>query len=132
MYKYWNFIVIVLSVILRLLFQTIDELPKLVENRKKKYLDNGLQSQPSAFICGSIDKIQSSFILINDIQYNFETPLKAVDCCFKSFFALNASYTTESAHVWTFLETYVYKITTKKQKIAKSIHALISDLDSEL
>ncbi|CAI6359550.1 unnamed protein product [Macrosiphum euphorbiae] len=61
----------------------------------KKAYTFGLTVQPYILTVGSIfeeiyseERIQS-FLVINSTKYKFETPLKAVDTCFKSFFTFN-------------------------------------------
>jgi len=72
------------------------------ESIVKKAVSFGLTVQPYILIVGSIfeeinseEKIQS-FLIINNNNYKLETPLKAVDTCFKSFFTLNYNINTQS------------------------------------
>ncbi|XP_016663981.2 uncharacterized protein LOC107885069, partial [Acyrthosiphon pisum] len=59
-----------------------------------------------------------------------ETPLKAVDICFKSFFALNLSYPTECDHVWEFVQKFFYDINTNHDKQYQSVDNTINDFKS--
>lgn len=69
-----------------------------------------------------------SFVIINDTKYKLETPLKAVDICFKSFFTLNYKYPLEGEQIWTFIQKYFYEIDTNSDKCFPQVNTLINDL----
>jgi len=88
----------------------------------KKPITFGLTVQPYILIVGSVfeeinseERIQS-FLVINNTNYKLETPLKAVDTCFKSFFTLNYKYPVEGEHVWAFFQKYFFEINTDTDK----------------
>jgi hypothetical protein len=44
------------------------------------------------------------YTVINDIYYKLETPIKALDICFKSFHTLNLHYPQEAEQIWWFIQ----------------------------
>lgn len=62
------------------------------------------------------DYIQDSYVVINDIYYKVETPLKAIDIAFKLTFALDTKYPLECAREWFFLQRAIYKISSTNDK----------------
>lgn len=100
----------------------------------KKEFVFGLTVQPYILIVGSIfqngnasDHIQS-FVVINDTKYELETPLKAVDVCFKAFFTLNYKYPFEGEQVWTFIQKYFFEINTYNDKHFSQLNTIINHL----
>lgn len=85
--------------------------------------------QPYVVICGDLRDIVNSYVLVNEYKYSCSSVLEAVDVCFKSFFALDASYPVLCPHVWTFLDKYVYKL-SKKCTNYSSASRLLIDLDN--
>jgi hypothetical protein len=57
-------------------------------------------------------------------MYRFESITKAVDCCYKIFFALQAQFPTESAHVWQFLEIEIYEMQPVGKKFSFTAKAI--------
>ncbi|KAE9521623.1 hypothetical protein AGLY_017991 [Aphis glycines] len=79
----------------------INDEKNIHESIVKKIITFGLTVHPYILIVGSIfeeinfeERIQS-FLVINNINYKLETPRKAVDTCFKSFFTLYYKYSVE-------------------------------------
>lgn len=69
--------------------------------------------QPMPILVGqNIFTIEKSFVTVNDIIWEMESPLKAIDLCFKSYHVLNAKYPAESEMVWTFIQQTFYNIRT--------------------
>jgi hypothetical protein len=78
---------------------------------------------------GDLDNIQHCFVCIESVRYNVDTPLNAVDLCYKIYHTLNAEYPKESEPVWTFLQLYIYETKTKNDGRFTSVASLMSDID---
>ncbi|KAI0209959.1 hypothetical protein LSAT2_005320 [Lamellibrachia satsuma] len=52
------------------------------------------------------------FLLCEDVLYEVDFLVKAVDICFKVFFIFNAEYPAKAADVWTFVQKGLFNITT--------------------
>jgi len=67
-------------------------------------LNCGLNVQPYVAIVGKLEEINTSlsyYTVINDIiYYKLETPIKALDICFKSFHSFNLEYPQVAEQVW--------------------------------
>lgn len=65
-------------------------------------------------IVGSIVHLTSFYVIVNDVKYASTSVMNAINLCFQSFFALNASYPADSEVIWYFLQQHVYGITKQK------------------
>lgn len=61
------------------------------------------------------DSSMQYFTIIDDVQYLLETPIKAVDICFKVFYVLNLQYSPQAEQVWHFFEYYFFNISDFKK-----------------
>jgi len=84
------------------------------------------------FVCEteSENQISAFYVIVNNHIFKVESGLKAVDICFKSFFALNLNYPDESKQVWYFIQKYFYNIETKYDKCYQNVNNLIHDLNT--
>jgi len=91
----------------------------------------GLTVQPYvALLCSDPQNefvVTASYVIINKYTFKVETPLKAIDICFKSFFALNLRYPIQSDHVWEFIQKYFYDITTEQDKKYQCVDNILND-----
>ncbi|KAL5236828.1 hypothetical protein ACI65C_004238 [Semiaphis heraclei] len=101
-----------------------------------KSIQFGTTLQPYVIIVGHcVDAYQEdhtpieSYTVINNTYYKLETPLKALDVCFKSYYSLNLQYPIEVQHIWTFVQQYFYEIHDKNDKNFPSVKTLINDLN---
>lgn len=100
-----------------------------LKQRKEKYEKLKITLQPLPIIIGrDLDNIEASYVNVNNVLYNIDNPLKAVDICFKIYHVLNASYPVECEHVWLFLQKLVYAINTPYDKNFVSVNSFISDI----
>eukprot|EP00102_Acyrthosiphon_pisum_P024178 XP_016661388.1 PREDICTED: uncharacterized protein LOC107884234 isoform X1 [Acyrthosiphon pisum] len=101
------------------------------KNKKAQRLQQTVQPY-MIFVCGTESEHQISefYVIINNHIFKVESGLKAVDICFKSFFALNLNYTDESKQVWYFIQKYFYKIETKYDKFYQNVNNLIHDINT--
>jgi len=101
-------------------------------NKENKASTFGLTVQPYVtLLCSDPSNefiVAASYVIINKFVYSVETPLKAVDICFKTFFALNLNYPKESNHIWQFIQQFLYEITTKTDKNYQAVNHIINDL----
>lgn len=92
-------------------------------------LELQVTAQPLTVLVGeTLQSITAAYVCINDLRYRFDSPLKAIDICFKSFFALNAKFPIESEQVWVFIQKYVFQICTKWDKDFASVNTLIAEI----
>lgn len=83
----------------------------------------------------SFDDIKQCFVIINNLRYEVETPLKAVDLVLKSCNALNIRYPLEVGQLFMFLQRAVYEFETvwdkhKNSQLTSSVLAIIKEYKS--
>ncbi|CAL1682707.1 unnamed protein product [Lasius platythorax] len=116
--------------------KTIADLKIRLEERTTKLKSFGLTSQPIAVIVGpTFDEINQCFVCINQLRYEVETPLKAVDLVFKSCNALNIQYPPEVGQLFMFLQRAIYNFETvwdkqKNSQLTTSVLAVIQEYKS--
>jgi len=90
-----------------------------------------LTLQPQAVIVESSDTdIKRSFVIVDTIYYEIETPLKAIDIAIKCIHSLHAEYPKESEQVYLFLQTGIYNISTKYDKKFSAVSTLVKEYNN--
>ncbi|XP_043468224.1 uncharacterized protein LOC122502305 isoform X2 [Leptopilina heterotoma] len=88
-------------------------------------------TQPFAVIVGEdLHNITDCYISVDNILYNVDSPVKAIDVTFKIFQAIHAQYPKHAEPLWLLLQICVYGIKTKwdNSKHMHSLTSLIKDL----
>ena len=86
-----------------------------IETRRTTLKSKHQTLQPFMVLVENAATSHSSYVVINDTCYYVETPVKALDVCFKIFFSLNVKYPVECEQVWTFIQEFIYKIKSTKR-----------------
>lgn len=102
-----------------------------IKERREKLNIFKLTLQPQAVIIGSseTDK-RRSFVIVDTIHYEVETPLKAIDIVFKCIHSLHAEYPKECEQVYLFLQKGIYGINTKYDKKYSAVSTLIKEYEN--
>lgn len=89
--------------------------------------------QPFVIAVGPPKELTAAYLVINDVKYLFTDLLKAVDACFKTFYALNASYPVSSEPIWIFIQKEIYGIedSTKSYQNVESLRIKLKNIDAE-
>lgn len=99
-----------------LLLQIPGDVNKIIEEKYVAAKKRGITVQPFLLIAGHIQENPSFFVVIDKHMYVLESALKALDVCFKTFFALNASYPEECRPIWTYIQKHIFDIHTNDDK----------------
>lgn len=83
--------------------------------------------QPFIVAAGPIETLTDIFIVIDETKYKMTSCLRAMDICFNVFFALNSAYPFDCQHIWTFIQHYVYEISTLTDKSFTVVASLMTD-----
>lgn len=108
----------------------MSQLKEVEEEKLKKSLRTGERLQPYMIFIESNGQVTSFYVIINNHFYKVESPLKAIDICFKSFFVFNLNYPTQCQQVWQFIQNFMYGIITKYDKNFQNNNLLINDLNN--
>lgn len=92
--------------------QDDDSLHKFVTFKSTFYREKGINGpQPYIIICGPLESIHSSYVVVDNNIFKCASPTRAVDLCYKIFFVFNIDYSTACVHIWSFFQKYVYEMT---------------------
>lgn len=100
--------------------------------KKEKALRKGHSIQPYMIFVndGNNDlEVLSYYVIINSNYIKLESCQKAIDVCFKSFFAFHLNYPIECEVFWIFIQKYFYEITTKFDNNFQQVNSIIHDLN---
>ncbi|KAB0793119.1 hypothetical protein PPYR_12739 [Photinus pyralis] len=107
----------------------IGKLQHVVEARQDRLSKWKETLQPFIVIVGTeIEDPLDIYVRVETQLYKVCSFLKAVDICFKVFFALNARYPIECNQVWLFIQYMFYEIECPSDKKSVGLSTLINDL----
>lgn len=87
--------------------------------------------QPFIIIVGlSLREIESYYVVVDNILYKLDNILRAIDICFKVFMVLDVQYPIECEQIWLFFQQYIYKQSSKHDKVIKSMIDFRQKLDN--
>ncbi|XP_077266636.1 uncharacterized protein LOC143899832 isoform X1 [Temnothorax americanus] len=93
--------------------KVIDDLMPAINRMRSKAEQLKTTLQPLAAVVGlTPQNITASYVAIDDILYKLDSPLRAVDVCFKCIHALHAQYPVQSERPWLVLQQIIYDIYT--------------------
>lgn len=110
--------------------QVAAEISTIINLQIEKARTKGLRLQPYLLTVG--DQIDKTYVVIDSIQYEFNTCLHAFDILFKSFHALNICYPPQSEHLYELIEVVIWKINRTDLKNIPYIQDVISYLKEEV
>ncbi|XP_033229558.1 uncharacterized protein LOC117181098 [Belonocnema kinseyi] len=107
--------------------ENASQLRPLIAEKKNEARRNSSTVQP--FMIGIIgEKKIKSYVVLNEIIYDVDSIVHAVDTCFKVFFALEAEYLIACKPVWMFIQKYIYEIELDKTYTTEE--SVISDFQA--
>lgn len=115
------------------MLQNSSDLETSIENRRNALKKAGLTLQPMPVFLGPITKIESSYVLIDNTLYSCDSVIEAVQSTFHAFYALDATYPTEAANIWKFIQHFFFQIknTTNKPPGIKLL-SVINDFSNPI
>ncbi|KAJ8666239.1 hypothetical protein QAD02_007901 [Eretmocerus hayati] len=94
---------------------TLEQVQQFAVSKKLYFEGNGVRcAQPFVVLCGPINKIASSYVVIDILVYSCSSPVAAVDLCSKSIYSFNLRYPFGAVHVWSFVEKFFNEISGQK------------------
>ncbi|KAB7502265.1 hypothetical protein Anas_12542 [Armadillidium nasatum] len=114
-----------------ILVQNPEDVPVTISRKQEKLSQMSLSMQPFVILQGKdLLNIDHCYVVLNDILYGFDSPLKAIENCFKVFHVAHARYPFECESVWLFIQKYFFEIETEWDKTVSDVCELISDIIS--
>ncbi|XP_025995617.2 uncharacterized protein LOC105194111 [Solenopsis invicta] len=108
--------------------KALQDLEVQVERMKQKLFAVKKQLQPFPIIIGKNPaNITESYVYINNFPYKVESPLCAIDVCFKVYHALHAFYPFQSSQPCLFLQQAIYQFKTQWDEHVPSVATLVND-----
>lgn len=86
----------------------------------------GLTVQPYIIGVGNtLEDVRSFYVVVDKLRYRFDSPLKALDICFKIFLTWNLKYPVESQQVWLFLQYSIYALKTDGDIVKPHVNKIL-------
>lgn len=77
------------------MFQTPAEISEIVNNKREEKYQLGQTVQPYIVTEGSdLQQIRKAYVVVDNVQYEFNDTLRALKVCFRLFHVFNAAYPT--------------------------------------
>ncbi|KAI0221940.1 hypothetical protein LSAT2_026801, partial [Lamellibrachia satsuma] len=105
------------------------DLAAYLRKRREECQKRGVTRQPQILALGDTILVAKEFFLLyEEVIYEVDSLVKAVDICFKIFFVLNAQYPAEAADVWTFIQKGLFNITTPYDVVTPRVIELLGHI----
>ncbi|XP_067620090.1 uncharacterized protein [Eurosta solidaginis] len=112
-----------------LIVPNISEIDDTLKRRQEYLSKNNISCQPIAVLVRALDKVEDSYVYIEDKRHRTKSTLAALDFTFKSFFSLNCEYPCAAIHVWTLLQKILYEINLVREFSSISLNDFITDFE---
>lgn len=105
----------------------MDITPEL-NRRTEELRPAGLTLQPIPVFVGPLTAIRAAFVIVNNVQYQVESALHAIQLCIHIFFALDCAYPLNSYTLWLFIQKTYFDINLSTDVCNRSLNTLIGEL----
>ena len=105
--------------------QVIADLESAIDRLRKKCETVQQTLQPFPAVVG-LNGSYDSYIVLDSVRYRLDSPIEAVDTCFKLYHALHAEYPCFSNYAWLFLQKAVYNVDTKWDPVFPSVETAVN------
>jgi len=79
-----------------------------------------------------LSSIHGSYVVVSrgqdELLYKLESPLRALDVCFKAYHSLHLKYPVQSYGVWLLIQKAVYNFDTAWDEKRTAVHTLLPSL----
>ena len=98
----------------------------VLNEHKEDLAKRGLPLQPTIVITGPLFKIEKCYVCVNEVEYEMDSCIEAVDFALQIFVTTDCDYPHASAALWTFIQIASYEITITTDKTNLSLKLLPS------
>ncbi|XP_017475753.1 PREDICTED: uncharacterized protein LOC108366005 [Rhagoletis zephyria] len=111
-----------------LLCECVNDYQRKYDEMKCKAMERGISLQPQILVIGKeLSRLESYYIVFDNILYKVPTFVRALDILFKLFHVLNFEYPIEAKYLFDFIEKYFFKF---ECSVNPNILLLINYLES--
>ncbi|XP_050062912.1 uncharacterized protein LOC114119410 [Aphis gossypii] len=108
----------------------ISEIESDIIQRRNKYCQFGCTIQPFVYLVGEdLSSISQSYVRVDNQLWTFNSPLEALDACFKAYFGLNCSYPRECYESWIFIQQHIYGLKTEYDQLSAITTSISNKFD---
>lgn len=101
------------------------EITKIQQVRQK----SGRDLQPFIIFVGEEpSELRNFYVYFEGVTYEVDTPLAAVEICFKVFHVLSLAYPTDCVNIWMFIQKQFFSIDIDTDIIPSVVTTLMSQL----
>lgn len=93
----------------------------VIQERSAYYDTLPLQNQPYIVICGNLKSATCCHAVLNDDSWVFKNSIDAVNFCFAFFATQKLEFSIACQHIWTFIQSEIYKLTIHSPIRAKEV-----------
>ncbi|KAJ8665870.1 hypothetical protein QAD02_007532 [Eretmocerus hayati] len=104
---------------------TITDLESSIVKLKNDSSANKLSFQPTLVAIGPPHNPQSYKVILNDMVFNFNTLLEALDFTFQLFYTLDCKYPEGSSILWQFIQHSLYGILVPESTLSHLMRVLL-------
>lgn len=101
-----------------------------LENHKEALRKQGSSLQPLIVVVGPLAAPQQYFVVINNLKYQCETVLDAVQTAFQSFFVIDLNYPAAAETIWLFFQVAVFGISLETDRPIDAINILKTQIEN--
>ena len=104
-------------------FQSISEIDTEIDRRKKHGEDIGNTVQPGMFVVDN-EQQRSYYCVIETLRYKLPSTLAMLDSTFQVHQVFNLQYQKDCHNPWTFIQRFIYGISTSYDRKAPCVATL--------
>lgn len=97
---------------LLLVINASQDFKNVVLQKEQACRAKGITFQPVPIVVKNV-KSCTAHVCINSEFYDVESPVQALDLCYKSYFVLNAKFPQQSKQSWLFIQNFLYGMKSK-------------------
>lgn len=110
------------------ILQTVAQIDGILNQQKRTHLAAGTTFQPVAVFVGTLNNIQDSYVIVDNLKFRLNSPIDALDLVLKIFFVLDCKYPDAAQYVWRLIETIGFDLPhVKTEKLPVSFTTLVND-----
>lgn len=104
------------------------DIDKVLTEKREECFTNKITLQPLIVAVGEEFHYKRYYVVLDDVKYEFQSYLEAINFCFKLIYVLNLQYPPQCQSVWIFIQKFFFNVHESDQK-NPVVDTLIKDLE---